>query len=89
MTRTAGMMHTSPTGKERNTYANPTYRGWSLLVAWKDGSTNWVKLKDIVNSTNPVETAEYALNNKLNQEPAFSWWSSFVYRRETELYPSR
>jgi hypothetical protein len=60
-----------------------SYRGWSLLVAWKDGLTTWVKLKDIANS-NPIETAEYALNNKINQEPAFSWW---YYGSETELYP--
>jgi hypothetical protein len=30
-----------------------SYREWSLLVAWKDDSTNWIKLKDIVNS-NPT-----------------------------------
>ena len=59
------------------THLHKSYCGWSLLVAWKDGSMNWVKLKDIVNS-NPIEMAEYALNNRLNQEPAFSWWSMFV-----------
>ena len=43
-----------------------------------------VKLKDIANS-NPIETAEYALNNKINQEPAFSWWSSFVLRKRDRI----
>jgi hypothetical protein len=62
-----------------------SYRGWFLLVVWKDGSTNWVKLKDIANS-NPIETAEYALNNKLNQEPAvFSWWSTFILRKRDRI----
>ena len=61
-----------------------SYREWSLLVAWKDDSTNWIKLKDIVNS-NLIEMAEYALNNKLNQEPAFSWWSSFVLRKRDHI----
>ena len=54
-----------------------SYRGWSLLVAWKDGSTNWVKFKDMAIS-NPIDTAEYALNNKLNQEPAFSWFQGKI-----------
>ena len=29
-------------GKE---HLRKSYHGWSLLAAWKDGSTNWVKLK--------------------------------------------
>jgi hypothetical protein len=71
-----------------------SYRDWSLLIPWKDGFTK-VKLKDIANSK-PIETAEYALNNKLNQEPAFSWWSSFVLRKRDRItskvkskYPGR
>jgi hypothetical protein len=84
-THTAGTMHTSPIGKERNTYANPTMAAsWSLLVTRKDGSTNWAKLKDIANS-NPIEMAEYVLNIKLNQEPAFSWWSSFVLQKRDRI----
>ena len=39
-------------------------RGWELCIQWKDGSTNWVALKDMKNSF-PVEAAEYAVNNQI------------------------
>ena len=67
--------------RKRKKHLRKSYRGWSLLVAGKDGSTNWVKLKDIANS-NPIE---YAPKNKLIQEPAFSWWSTFVLRKRDRI----
>ena len=50
-----------------------TTRGWEILVEWRDGTTSWVALKDLKES-NPVELAEYAVANKLVEEPAFKWW---------------
>ena len=47
-----------------------TTKGWQLLVQWKDGSTSWTPLKDLKES-NPVEVAEYAVANKIADEPAF------------------
>jgi hypothetical protein len=70
--------------KKGRKHLRKSYRGWSLLVSWKDGSTNWVKLKDLVNS-NPIETAEYAVNNKINLEPAFSWWTPSVLRKRDRI----
>ena len=35
-----------------------TTKGWFLLVTWKDGSSDWVPVKDLKESY-PVETAEY------------------------------
>ena len=49
-----------------------TTRGWELLVQWKDGSVSWEKLKDLKES-NPVEVAEYAVANRIVEEPAFTW----------------
>lgn len=43
------------------------------MVQWKDGSTSWEKLKDLKVS-NPVEVAEYAVANRISDEPAFKWW---------------
>jgi hypothetical protein len=57
-----------------------TTQGWKLLVSWKDGSTSWVPLKDMKNSF-PVELAEYALANKIIEEPAFTWWAKHVLRK--------
>ena len=47
-----------------------TTRGWELLVQWKDGSVSWEKLKDLKES-NLVEVAEYAVVNRIADEPAF------------------
>ena len=56
-----------------NTVPKQTTRGWQLNVEWKDGSSSWVNLKDLKDS-NPIETAEYAIANKIDHEPAFNWW---------------
>ena len=45
--------------------------GWQLLAEWKDGSTQWLDLKDLKDS-NPIEVAEYAVANKTSKEPAFA-----------------
>lgn len=61
-----------------------TTRGWDLLVEWKDGSSTWVPLKDIKES-NPVDVAEYAVGNKIDQEPAFAWWVPFTLRKRDRI----
>jgi Reverse transcriptase (RNA-dependent DNA polymerase) len=48
-------------------------RTMKLLVQWKDGTTTCVTLKDFKES-NPVEVAQYAVDNKIESEPAFAWW---------------
>ena len=57
-----------------------TTQGWSLLVQWCDGSSSWEPLKDL-KASNPVEVAEYAIANRLAEEPAFKWWVSHVIKR--------
>ena len=47
--------------------------GWQLLVQWKDGSTNWVALKDL-KELYPVQVAEYSVAAKISLELAFTWW---------------
>ena len=42
------------------------------MVEWADRSTSMVPLKDLKVS-NPVEVAEYATANNLEEEPAFKW----------------
>ena len=43
--------------------------GWQLLCLWRDGSSDWVDLKYLKQSK-PIELAEYAVANRLQQEPA-------------------
>jgi hypothetical protein len=61
-----------------------TTQGWQLLVLWKDKSTSWVKLKDLKVS-NPVELAEYAVANRIAEEPAFKWWVSNTLRKRNRI----
>ena len=61
-----------------------TTKGWELLIEWKDGSTNWVSLKDIKESY-PVEVAEFALATCISMEPAFAWWVPFVLIKRNRI----
>ena len=72
---------TTKTGTKRR---RETTKGWELLVEWKDGSTNWVSLKDIKESY-PVEVAEFALATRISMEPAFAWWVPFVLKERNRI----
>ena len=58
--------------------------GWKLLARFKDGSEEWIKLKDFKEST-PLEVADYAMANKINDEPAFAWWVPTVMKKRTRI----
>ena len=61
-----------------------TTQGWKLLCQWKDGSTNWVALKDMKHSY-PVRVAEYAISNRIADEPAFCWWVHNTVKRRDRI----
>ena len=65
-------------------YPKRSTRGWKLLVSWKDGTSTWIPLKDLKES-NPVEVAEYAVANKIADEPAFAWWVKHVIRKRNHI----
>jgi hypothetical protein len=67
-----------------NKVPKKTTRGWKLLCQWKDNSTSWVPLVDLKDS-NPVELAEYAVANRIDQEPAFRWWVADVLRKRNRI----
>jgi hypothetical protein len=67
-----------------NRVPKKTTRGWKLLCSWKDGSSSWVALKDLKDA-NPIEVAEYAVANRLQEEPAFKWWVHDVLRRRNRI----
>ena len=62
----------------------PTTKGWELLIQWKDGSSTWTPLKDIKEAY-PVETAEYATQSRIHEEPAFAWWVPSVLRKRSAI----
>ena len=61
-----------------------TTKGWKMNVTWKDGSSSWVPLKDLKES-NPVQVAEYAVANKILEEPAFAWWARHVLKKRDRI----
>ena len=58
--------------------------GWELLAQWKDGSTNWVSLRDLKESY-PVQTAEYTVVAKIAMEPAFAWWFPYTLKKRNQI----
>ena len=62
----------------------PTTKGWEVCVEWKDGSTNWIPLKDAKDSY-PVQLAEYAISRKLQDRPVFAWWVPYVLRKRERI----
>ena len=71
-----GWIHTKQGTRRRKI----TTAGWELLVQFKDDTARWVRLADLKASF-PIETAEYALNNKIIEQPAFAWWAKDALRR--------
>ena len=73
--------YTTPSGQKRR---KRTTRGWQLYARWKDGSGNWIAMKDLKDSY-PVQLADYALANGLQEQPAFAWWVPFVTRKRRAI----
>mmetsp|Transcript_2147 Transcript_2147/g.3294 ORF Transcript_2147/g.3294 Transcript_2147/m.3294 type:complete len:1178 (+) Transcript_2147:1032-4565(+) len=61
-----------------------TTAGWDLEVEWKDGSSSWISLKEMKNS-NPVEVAQYAIDNRIDHEAAFDWWARDILKKKQRL----
>ena len=55
------------------------------MISWKGGSTNWISLKDLKGSY-PGEIAEYVKIKRLDKEPAFTCWVSYVLRKKQESF---
>ena len=72
---------TMPNGNQRRKL---TTRGWEICVSWKDGSTNWIALKDLKDSY-PVELAQYAIDNNIADQPVFAWWVPFVRKKQQRI----
>jgi hypothetical protein len=64
-----------------------TTRGWYFNVQWKDGSQQWIPLKDLKES-NPVDIAEYVQRHGLVDEPAFAWWVPHTLRKRERIIAS-
>ena len=61
-----------------------TTKGWELNVHWKDGSYDWVKLKDLKFS-NPVELGEYTVAKGIQDKPDFKWLIAFTLKKRNMI----
>ena len=72
---------TTRTGTKRR---HETTIGWELLVQWKDGSMNWIALKDLKESY-PVQVAEYSAGARILMELAFAWWVPYTLKKHNRI----
>ncbi len=72
---------TTRTGTRR---LRATTVGWSFLIRWGDGSTQWVDIK-VLKELNPVQVGEYVISCGIQNEPAFAWWVPYVMRNMMSL----
>lgn len=70
--------------KSRKRKKRHSSNDWEFCVTWKDGSTNWVSLKDLKESY-PIQLSEYVVNNKLEKEEAFVWWIPYVTKKRKSI----
>ena len=71
-------------GHNKTKQPRKTTKGWELLVQYKNGLTEWIKLVQVKESS-PVQLAEYAVANGLVDEPAFAWWVPFTLRKRNRI----
>ena len=62
-----------------------TTSGWQLYIQWKYGSTDWVEPKNIKQS-NIVELADYAKRVKIDDEPVFAWWVTYIQKKREIIW---
>jgi len=53
-------------------------------VKWKDESTSWETLADLKESY-PIQVAEYAVYQSIDNEPAFAWWVPYTLRKRNQI----
>ena len=53
-------------------------------MQWKDQSTTWVTLKDMKEAY-PVQSAEYAIQARIAEEPAFAWWAPHTLKKRNRI----
>ena len=61
-----------------------TTRGWEFLVRWKGGSSDWAALEELKES-HPIQVADHAMSNNLQEEPAFTWWTPCVNEKRKAI----
>jgi hypothetical protein len=72
---------------ENGSFVPKSTEGWKICLQWKDGSSSWHPMIDVKNSF-PVQLAEYASYNQLQDKPGFSWWVKYSLRKRERIMSS-
>jgi hypothetical protein len=72
------------TTKQGRRVAKKTTKGLKILCQWKDRSTDWMDIRYSKDS-NPIELAEYAVANRIEEEHVFKWWFSETLRMRNRI----
>ena len=64
-----------------------TTAGWHLLIKLSDGTERWAPLSEM-KEANPIEVAEFAVSNRIADEPAFKWWVGFTLKKRDRIIAS-
>ena len=51
-----------------------------FLCLWRYESSTWTPMKDLKES-NPIDIAEYVVENKISEEAAFAWWVPYTLKK--------
>ncbi len=65
-------------------HVKKTTKGWKLCVKWKDESTSWETPADLKESF-PIQVAEYAVCQSIDNEPAFAWWMPYILKKRNQI----
>ena len=61
-----------------------TTKAWELKVVSADSTASWLPMCEVKN-VNPVETSDYAVASKIEDEPAFKWWVSTTLKKRQAI----
>jgi hypothetical protein len=61
-----------------------TTDGYNFTVLYRDGSQRVVPLKELKES-HPLEVAEFAVSQTIDDEPAFAWWVPYTLRKRDRI----
>ena len=61
-----------------------TTKEWEFYVIWKDRYRDWINMKDLKDSY-PVPLVDYSVANKIQDEPAFSWWFPYTLKKRIAI----
>ena len=70
--------------QSRQQQMRKTSVGWKLLVKWTDQSESWIKLADMKEG-HPLETAKYAEDRGIHNEPGFCWCVLFTLKKRDAI----